>query len=589
MADVQRFAKSLMYIGIEKFQGVGIIGFNSPEWVIGNVGAIFAGCIPAGIYSTNGPEACHYVADHCNAAVLLVEDETQLEKVLEIRDRLPNLKAIVQWQGTVRTDIPDLHSWDNFLKLGSSVSSESLVLRTKDIKPGHCCMLIYTSGTTGNPKAVMLSHDNITWTSRLGMNILFNGVDGVETPQRMVSYLPLSHVAAQITDIHGPMSLGTTIYFAKPDALKGSLVQTLVAAKPTLFLGVPRVWEKIEEKMRAIGALNSGVKKSIGEWAKQIGLEASQAKLIGQTAPWGWNIANLMVFSNIKKSLGLDQCALNFTGAAPIATKTLEYFMSLDIPIYEIYGMSETTGPHTVNHKGACKMGTVGQVMNGVENKLSNPDTKGNGEICMRGRHVFMGYLHNEEATTSTIDAQGWLHSGDIGRVDQDGYLCITGRIKELIITAGGENVPPVLIEDVIKEELPIISNVMVIGDQRKYLSCLLTLKSEPNSDGAPSTIPFSTTMSVLSEIGSTATSIPTAASCPKLKAYIQEGINRANTRAISRAQHVRKFAILPSDFTVETGELTPTMKLKRAIVEKMHATTICELYPDTKQLQSRL
>ena len=334
-------------------------------------------------------------------------------------------------------------------------------------------------------------------TSRQALKTLFGNVDSNAEPQRIVSYLPLSHVAAQLVDIHGPMHMASTTYFAQPDALQGSLVQTLSEVRPTQFLGVPRVWEKIEEKVRSyifvlLLLMRNGLDAS--DWCCWLGSETTYrcmgktswtgrygwrrytlfkhnninvgtiAKLNNKSLPWGWHVANKLVFENVKKALGLDACKLSFTAAAPIGKKTMEYFMSLDNPLYEVYGMSECSGPHTVNVPGACKVGTVGVALHGVEIKLADMDAKNNGEICMRGRHVFMGYLHNSDATMGSIDEEGWLHSGDVGALDTDGFLKITGRIKELIITAGGENVPPVCIEDIVKEELPAVSNVMVIG-----------------------------------------------------------------------------------------------------------------------------
>lgn len=264
--------------------------------------------------------------------------------------------------------------------------------------------------------------------------------------------------------------------------------------------------------------------------------------------------------------------------------------MSLDNPLYEVYGMSECSGPHTVNVKEKCKVGTVGIPMDGVELKLFNPDDKGHGEICMRGRHVFMGYLHNPEATQDTLDAEGWLHSGDVGALDEDGFLKITGRIKELIITAGGENVAPVLIEDIVKEECPAISNVMVIGDQRKYLTCLLTFKSEVGEDNAPTNVPADPTRTWAESVGSRATTMTDLLDCAHIQEGLQAVMGRVNARAISRAQHLRKWALLPGDFTLEGGELTPTMKLKRRTVYTKHEARIEAMYPpDAVALPARL
>lgn len=583
--DCSKFAKSLISIGFQKHESVSIMGFNSPEWFIADLGAIFAGGIAAGIYTTNGPKAAHYVANHCKARVAVVEDEEQLNKFLEVWDDLPNLKAIVMWTGTPKKEIKGVYDWNSFMRLGSNVSDKDLQDRMDYQKPGHCCTLIYTSGTTGNPKAVMLSHDNLTWTASVCASILDFDIGN----ERLISYLPLSHIAAQMTDLHGPISVGGTVSFAKPDALKGSLVETLTAVKPTFFMGVPRVWEKIEEKMRSVGAANTGAKKALGDWAKRVGLEGSYNALEGKGLPWGWSIANTIVFKNIKKALGLEFTKIRATGAAPITLNTLEYFMSLDLPLYELYGMSESSGPHSFSFPGSVKMGSVGRSMPGAETWIVQPDQKQQGEICMRGRHVFMGYMNDKENTMNTIDDQGWLHSGDLGCVDSDGFLKITGRIKELIITAGGENIPPVLIEDNLKAELPAISNAMLIGDKRKFLSCLITLKNEPDADGNPTEKLFGAALDLAKSVGSTATTTVEAASCEKYLKAIQDGINRANKVAISRAQYINKWKVLPTDFSLAGNELTPTMKLKRRIVVQKNHDLIEQFYESDPSLPAKL
>jgi len=573
--DCCRVAKSLLKLGLTRFGTTVIMGFNSPEWFLADIGTIFAGGIASGIYTTNGVEATHYIADHCKAQVAFVEDDVQVQKFLACRDRLPNLKAIVQWSGTPKANVPGLISWAEFMRLGESESDALLQQRISQQKPGHCCTLIYTSGTTGKPKAVMLSHDNVTWTARTCTPLL-----GLNNNERIVSYLPLSHIAAQLTDLHGPFCVGGGIYFARPDALKGSLVETLAKVRPTVFLGVPRVWEKIEEKMRAVGAANTGIVKKIGDWAKGVGLEASKAKLAGKSPSLMYYPAQKIVFNKIKAKLGLDACRLCASGAAPISKKTLEYFMSLDIILHDLYGMSESSGPHSINLPGFNKIGTVGRAMPGAEMRLDRKDKKGEGEICMRGRHVFMGYLYNEAATMKTLDENGWLHSGDLGRIDEDGYLKITGRIKELIITAGGENVPPVLIEAAIKAACPAISNAVVIGDKRKYLSCLVTLKTEVDENGVPNNKLAAEALALAKTVGSSATTVEEATKCQKIRASIQAAIDKVNNDATSRAQQIRKWSMLPKDFSLDGGELTPTMKLKRRVVNQKYSQQIEAMYP---------
>jgi long-chain-fatty-acid--CoA ligase ACSBG len=574
-------AKALIKIGVGRFDGICILGFNSPEWFIADLGAIYAGAIVAGIYTTNGPEACQYIAEHAKASVIFVENESQLKKILQIRKNLPNLKKIVQWSGKV-DEQEGVLSWEAFMALGKDVADSELNDRIQAQKPEHCCTLIYTSGTTGPPKAVMISHDNITWTSNVVVTVL-----EITENDSLISYLPLSHIAAQMVDIHGPLSKGVSVWFAQPDALKGSLATTLKEIRPTGFLGVPRVWEKIHEKMLEVGKANGGIAKTLAGWAKSTGLAANNALQSGkpENVPWGFWLADKVVFDKVKAALGLDRTRFCATAAAPIAREVLDYFLSLNIPIYEIYGMSECTGPATINHPGVIKTGTAGPVTAGTELRINDPDNSGNGEIVYRGRHIFMGYMHDEKSTAETIDKDGWLHSGDIGKLDSDGFLSITGRIKELIITAGGENVPPVLIEEEIKNECGnLVSNVMVVGDRQKFLTCLVTLRAQPEPNPAPNSYPFTKNLStqaleITKAIGSSVTTVAEAIADPKIKSYIEEAIKKANKKATSNAQIIQKFEFIPEDFTIEGNELTPTLKLKRRIVVDKYSGLIAKMY----------
>ncbi|XP_021461214.2 long-chain-fatty-acid--CoA ligase ACSBG2 [Oncorhynchus mykiss] len=571
-------AKSFLKLGLERYHGVGILGFNSPEWFISDIGCILAGGFAAGIYTTNSPEACQYVADNCEANVLVVENHKQLLKILQIKEQLPHLKAIVQYKDELQQKLPNLYTWAEFMKLGEEVSDERLDAVVDSQRANQCCTLIYTSGTTGNPKGVMLSHDNITWTSNAvgAMTSLQHGVECV------VSYLPLSHVAAQINDMWICMRFAGATYFADPDALKGSLGTTLKEVRPTSFLGVPRVWEKMQEKMKAIGAKSSGMKKRVANWAKSIGLQASYSAMNGENlVPWGFMLANNLVFKKVRWALGLDRCKNCLTGAAPITKETLEYFMSLSLPLYELYGMSESTGPHTISWENNFKIMSCGKVVVGCQTKLDKPDEDGNGEICFWGRHVFMGYLNEPEKTEEALDQEGWLHSGDLGKHDKDNFLFITGRIKELIITAGGENIPPVPIEDAVKAEIAIISNAMLLGDKMKFLSMMLTLKCIVDDNGEPTDELTPEAVAFCHQRGITATKASEiiASKEPAIYKAIQEGIEHVNAKATSNAQRVQKWVILDRDFSISGGELGPTMKLKRGVVVKKFQEKINKMY----------
>ncbi|KAL7828954.1 hypothetical protein SRHO_G00325880 [Serrasalmus rhombeus] len=298
--------------------------------------------------------------------------------------------------------------------------------------------------------------------------------------------------------------------------------------------------------------------------------------------PLNYRLAKRLVFRKVRKALGLDRCRQCFTGAAPITKETLEFFLSLDIPLYELYGMSESSGPHTISLPEAFRLTSCGKVMTGCQTKIFSPDEEGNGEICFWGRHVFMGYLNMPEKTDEALDADGWLRSGDLGKHDENDFLFITGRIKELIITAGGENIPPVLIEDAVKAAVPLISNAMLIGDKRKFLSMLLTIKCQVNADtGAPEDELTPDALEFCQKLGSTSTRVSEIAGGRDrlIHTAIQEGINSVNEKATSNAQRIQKFTVLEQDFSIPGGELGPTMKLKRPVVTKMYKEQIENFY----------
>ncbi|KAG8594021.1 hypothetical protein GDO81_001033 [Engystomops pustulosus] len=550
-------AKGFIKLGLERYHGVGILGFNSAEWFIADIGAILAGGFAVGIYTTNSADACHYVLEDCEANIVIVENHKQLQKILQ---------------------------WGELMECGKGVPDAQLDQIISSQKPNQCCTLIYTSGTTGQPKGVMLSHDNITWTATAaGRTVRLR--EATEQQEIVVSYLPLSHIAAQMIDIWLTMKYGGTTYFAQPDALKGSLANTLKEVRPTAFMGVPRVWEKMQEKMKAVGAKSSTIKRKVASWAKGVGLETNLKRMNGASPqPMKYQVAKKLVFKKVRKALGLDRCTKCYTGAAPITKDTLEFFLSLNIPVYELYGMSESSGPHTISLPDAFRITSCGKVISGCKTKIYQPDGDGSGEILFWGRHVFMGYLNMEEKTKESIDEDGWLHSGDIGKHDDKGFLYITGRIKELIITAGGENIPPVPIEDAIKEQIPIISNVMVIGDKRKFLSMLLTLKCNVNLDtGEPEDELTTEAIEFCQKIGSKANKVSEIVGHKDKLVYaaIQEGVNAVNEQSISNAQKVQKWAILHKDFSIAGGELGPTMKLKRPVVSKMYKDQIDGFYMD--------
>jgi long-chain-fatty-acid--CoA ligase ACSBG len=515
-----------------------------------------------------------------------------LAKYVNQTDKLPHLKALVVWGEPVDPAVAakcgkvTVYGWDQFLEVGQGLPDSAVDSRWGRIRPGNCASLIYTSGTTGPPKAVMISHDNITWTAQ---NIIDHYMDLNHT-DRAISYLPLSHIAAQLIDVHCIMAIGGSAWFAQPDALKGSLTTTMKEVRPTFFFGVPRVWEKIQEKMVQMGRETQGVMKILSTYAKGVGTEKSKMAQFGAGggAPCFYSCVNSLILNKIKQALGLDQAKGCFTAAAPIAPETLWYFASLDIPVYEVFGQSECTGPHTVSASGLWKVGYCGRPIRGSESKL-DPN---NGELCYRGRHIFMGYMYMEKETRDTIDNEGYLHSGDVAEFDDNddpnvpkpsGFMKITGRIKELIITAGGENVPPVLIENEMKAAMVAISNVMVIGDKRKFLSMLVSLRVEVDPEtGAPSDKLAADSLFVANQIGSSAKTYTEAKADPLWKKYIDEGVKVANKKTASNAQVVQKWVWLPVDFSEKAADLTPTLKLKRSVVAKKYEELIDSVYTDS-------
>lgn len=575
--QVRTVAKAFLKLGLERYHGVCILGFNSPEWIISDIAAIYAGGFAVGVYTTNSPEACQYCAENSRANIIVLEDAKQLEKIQKIKKDLPHLKTIIMYDG--EPEDKDVLSWKDLIKIGESESDDKLNEVLKTIGVNECCTLVYTSGTVGNPKAVMLNHDNLVYDAKN----LVHAYKFDNTSEVLVSYLPLSHVAAQVVDIFCCLAIAGTLYFADKNALKGSLVDTLVVARPTVFVGVPRVWEKIFERMQSVARNNGMIKSWIASWAKAQGLYYNLNKLKGTDFKhWGYLFAKWLVFNKVKAALGLDRCTVCVTAAAPLSTEIKQYFLSLDIVILEAYGMSECSGAHTLSTNDRCRLGAVGPTLAGFSTKLDNPDSTGEGEICMSGRHVFMGYLNEPEKTAEVFDEDGWLHTGDLGTEDTDGFLYVTGRIKELVITAGGENVPPVHIEQLVLAELPALSNAVLIGDQRKYLTMLVTLKTEMNNEtGAPKDNFTPDTLKWLQSIGSKATTVTELLQTrdPLVYNEIDQAVKRANTKVISNAQKVQKFQILPHDFSVPTGELGPTLKLKRNVIHKMYANLIEDMY----------
>ncbi|XP_062819650.1 long-chain-fatty-acid--CoA ligase ACSBG1 [Anolis carolinensis] len=577
----RKAAKSFLKLGLQRFHSVAILGFNSPEWFISAVGTVFAGGIVTGIYTTSSPEACHYIAHDCRANIIVVENQKQLDKITQIWDRLPLLKAVVMYKSPLLEKRPNLYAMDEFMELGNEIPDQELDVILRSQKPNQCCVLIYTSGTTGKPKGAMLSHDNITWTSAHASRA--GDMQPAEIQQEtIVSYLPLSHIAAQIYDLWTGIKWGELVYFAEPDALKGGLVDVLKEARPTSHMGVPRVWEKIMEKIKDVSSQSGFLKKKMLSWAMSVSLERNLNCSNSELKPFRMRLAEALVLAKIRNALGFSRCQKHFSGAAPLPSEVTQFFLGLNIPLYQAYGMSETTGPHCMSGPYVHRRGSCGKAVSGCKVKLSNKDTDGNGEICFWGRTVFMGYLNMEDKTREAFDEDGWLHSGDLGKIDRDGFVYVTGRIKEIIITAGGENVPPIPIEDAVKKELPLISNAMLVGEQKKFLSMLLTLKCAIDLETSePTDALTQEARDFCQKVGSQASKVSEIVRMRDQAVFgaIQDGIDRVNACAAANVQRIQKWAVLEKDFSISGGEFGPTMKLKRQAVAEKYKEEIDSFY----------
>jgi len=544
-----RAARALIALGIERGEHTAILGYNCVEWFVAEIATIAAGAIPTGIYTTNTAEQCQYIASHCDARVVFVENEEQLAKFRVIRAQLPELKVIVQMHG--EPDASEALSWERFLEVGDTVAEARVDERAAAQKLDDVCLLIYTSGTTGIPKAAMLTHRNVSWQVEQVAALI-----GVRAADDMISYLPLSHVAEQLFALQSNVMLGTCVWFAESMEHLGEALRDV---RPHHFLAVPRVWEKIQSKMEAAGAASPWPRRRIAAWARHVGAAGGEALQRGESMPFFYGLANRLVFSKVRRALGLDRARTLVTGAAPISLRTVEFFLSLGMPICEVYGMSETTAATTISTPTEFRVGRAGRVLPGVEMRIAE-----DGEICVRGPHVFKGYYKDAHATREMLDADGWLHTGDVGDLDPDGYLAITDRKKELIITAGGENVAPQLVEGELKS-IPVVNQAVVIGDRRRYLSVLLTLDAERLPQ-------------VASDVGSPARDPEEASRCARFAAYLQREIEKVNLR-LARVQTIKKFAVLPRELSIAGGELTPTLKLRRKRIAEIYAAEIEAMY----------
>ncbi|XP_075154013.1 long-chain-fatty-acid--CoA ligase heimdall-like [Haematobia irritans] len=597
---VQQAALVLLHLGVEPRTSVGILAMNCPEWFYIQLAAIRINAVSAGIYTTNSPEAIFHVLESSEASVVVVEDSHQLAKVRSIRSSLPKLRAVIQLNGPYgfngNAQKEGYYRWSDLMSMiHSTILREELQVREREVAPNDCAILIFTSGTVGMPKGVMLSHDNILHLAQ----VINNTVPGVNSGREtVVSFLPLNHVAGQLFDIFMSMHNGAKVYFADRNALKGTLIKTFLEARPTMIVGVPRVFEKIQEKLMLRDSESSRVVRCLSNKARAMMLQHHINRIQGNpTSSLKYWLASIIT-NRIKTALGLDHSKVTMIGGAPVSEELKRFFLSCDLPLTDVYGLSETSGAVVVAVETPNLL-TVGQPLEGVEVKILDPNETGEGEILLRCRSQFMGYLKEVEKTTETIREDGYIMTGDMGHLDQLGNLYVNGRLKELIITSGGENMPPAHIEALIQKELPCLSYAVAIGDRRKFVTALLVFKTDidpetgyPLDTLLPETIEWLASLDLhytkLSEmlhieLPENLENFDPNSVEPKLDDKIQkaleDGIKKSNEFAISNAQRVQYFAVLPHNFSMATGELGPTLKIRRNIIHSKYAKIIDKLY----------
>ena len=555
----RRAGLGLVGLGLRPGDVVSIIADNCPEWLYTDLGTLSVGGITNGIYTTDSPRQVEYIVNDSGTRFFFAENEEQLDKILEVRARCPQLVTIVVYdmEGLHAFRDPQVMDFAALLELGARYDSEhpGAFDRMVEIpQPEDLATLVYTSGTTGPPKGAMLSHRNILF--QLGY------ADFAAEPRpgdQQLSFLPLSHIAERTFTVFYPLRTGATVNFAESI---DTVPENLREVAPAVFFAVPRIWEKFYSgvALRMRDATRLG--RLAYRWAIGVGACVADHRLAGRRPPAGLRllhrVADVLVLDNVKRSLGLHRARGAVTGAAPIAPDLIKWYMALGLDMREVYGQTENCGLATAMPADRIKLGSVG---------VARPDTEvrvaRDGEILLRGPHVFMGYYKNPERTAQTI-VDGWLHTGDVGELDAEGFLRITDRMKDIIITAGGKNVTPSEIENQLKFS-PYITDAVVIGDQRKFLSCLVMLDPETVAQFAQErNVPF--------------TNFASLCRAQEVQDLIWDEIERVN-KQLARVETIKRFHLIEQILTPEDEELTPTMKLKRALVNRKYKDVIENMY----------
>jgi long-chain acyl-CoA synthetase len=545
---VRELALGLIELGIEKGDKVSILANTRPEWTYFDFAALSVGAIVVPIYQTNSPGESQYVLENSDAKAVIVEDSEQLEKVRAVRDRLPKLEHVIRMTG----ESEDAISMPQLRSLGEGRSESEWEERWSSVTPDDICTFIYTSGTTGPPKGCIISHGN--YRSMLDM---VNAMSVIEEEELTYLYLPLAHSFALLIQL-GSFDLGATLAYWERDPLK--IVPNLAEVRPTYFPSVPRIFEKIYTAATANAEKAGGLKKAIFNWAVRVGKRIRECERRGEQPGFllrrQYQIADKQVLSKIRGLFG-GRLRLAVSGAAPINPEILRFFDAAGVLVLEGWGMTETSTAATISTPEDFKIGTIGKPFPGCEVRIAD-----DGEILVKGPNVFQGYYKNEQATRETI-VDGWLHTGDIGEFDEDGFLKITGRKKDIIITAGGKNITPANLEAEIKQH-PLVSQCVVVGDRRPYLVALVTLDPEEALKHAREhDLPED---------------VEELARNPEVRRAVEEHVERINEK-FARVEQVKKVHILPRDLSQEAGELTPTMKVKRAVVAQKYEREVEELY----------
>ena len=558
---VKEIAGGLISLGFKQGDTASILGNTVIEWVWADLAVMSAGGVSSGIYPTDAASQVQYLCSDSATSILFVEDDEQLDKALEVRDELPKLRKIVVFdmEGLRNLDEPDVISLDALRALGRTYIAQhphAVQQRVDGCKPEDLAILVYTSGTTGKPKGAMHLHSGLVYTVR-GYNTL---VAQDERDERMC-FLPLCHIAERLGGEFYGMYTGAKLNFVEnPETIPDNVREIA----PTVFTAVPRVWEKFYSGVM-ISLKEAGlIQQAAYAWSIGVGTTIADKVLAGEAVS-GWlkfkfKIAQALALNNARKLIGIHKSRFLVTGAAPISPDLVRWYLALGVPMLEVWGMTETCGASTGVPASKMKPGSIGPAAAFNEVKL-DPTT---GEILVRGKNVFAGYLNLPEKTAETITPDGWLHTGDVGVVDEDGYFRITDRMKDIIITAGGKNITPSELENDLKFS-PFITDAVVIGDKRAYLTVIVMIDQENVEKFAQDKdIPFSNYTSLTR--------------APEVQALIQSELDRVNKK-FARVEQIKKFFLLENQLTAEDEELTPTMKLKRKLVEKKYEAQIEAMY----------